>query len=142
MLWGHYAHKPEGVCLGFEIPDSSVTLMKYEQERLRIQWRRGEPVIDEVVMWQILTTKFWDWRYEEEIRLFTTLDLNTDEHAYQDFSDNMQLKQVIVGACSTITRQEISEALGDLNNQVATFKARPAFRKFKIVRNRNENLWK
>jgi hypothetical protein len=60
---------------------------------------------------------------------------------FAEFSDKLSLKQVIVGAESTVTRQELAAALSDLAQTVEAFKARLAFRSFRVVRQQNPRLW-
>ena len=91
-------------------------------------------------MLKFLTTKFEHWSYEEEYRLFLSLEEEEDGLFYANFSDNLKLKQVIVGANSTITPSELFKAISDIIRELQVFKARPAFRKFEIVRNRNEKF--
>jgi len=54
----------------------------------------------------------------------------------------MTLTHVIIGAQSKISRAQVQRALGDLGDSVYCFKARAAFRTFKVVRNLNEKLWR
>lgn len=57
------------------------------------------------------------------------------------FSDGLRLVRVIVGAMSNVSRAAVSAALGSLQDSGRVFKARLAFRSFKVVRNRDESLW-
>ncbi len=138
VQWSHYANEHKGICMEFEVPDQFIFKVNYEEERLNV-----ESEIDLQTMYRYLTTKFAHWSYEEEYRLFITLDKNEEENGlyFSDFSENLILKKVIVGARSDITRKELSGALGNLKNQVEVFKARPAFKTFEVVRNKNEKLW-
>jgi len=135
VLWSHYADGHKGICLGFDIPDHFLIRVHYVKERLRV---RGE--ITEEIMLKFLTTKFEHWSYEEEYRLFLSLEEEEDGLFYANFSDNLKLEQVIVGANSTITPSELFKAITDIIRELQVFKARPAFRKFEIVRNRNEKF--
>ena len=138
VLWGHYADRYRGLCLGFEVR-AELTKIDYVNQRIRCV---GDD-IDEAQMQKILSSKFEHWGYENEYRLFCSLDEKSDDdHYYLDFSDDIKLKRVMVGAESTITRAELANALGEIAHQVKVFKVRPAFRKFKVVKNRNERSWK
>ena len=53
---------------------------------------------------------------------------------FKDFSPDMRLRKIIVGANSTISRARVSEALGERGGNVEIFKGRAAFRTFEIVR--------
>lgn len=133
VQWSHYANNHKGVCLGFDFPKKYLTKVDYVEKRLS-----HNGIIDEVLMIKFLTTKFIHWSYEQEYRSF--LDLEEEENGlyYANFSKKLKLKQVIVGAHSTITRAQIDAVVG---KEIEVFKARVAFRSFKIVRNKNENLW-
>lgn len=60
---------------------------------------------------------------------------------YYPFSSDLQLKQVLVGAESALSRRNIAEALGTLSAEVEVSKVRAAFRSFKVVRQKNEGRW-
>ena len=138
VQWSHYAKEHKGICMGFDIPKRLLAKVDYVDKRLSY----GN-TIDMAVMRKFLTTKFSHWAYEEEYRLFISLDNNEEENGlyFSDFSDDLRLKQVIVGARSGISRKQVSDALGDVRHEVAVFKARPAFKSFEVVRNENEKLW-
>lgn len=136
LLWGHYADKHKGVCLGFEVPDDHLAEVEYVSERLPMPAE-----IDEPFMKKLLLTKFDHWRYEEEYRAYVSITDEIDGYYYANFSDSLKLKQVIVGDQSRITRAQISEALGELAMGVEAFKARAAFKSFEVVQQNNPALW-
>lgn len=136
LLWGHYADKHKGMCLGFDVPDRHLDEVTYTKERLP-----APKVIDQPFMKKLLLTKFDHWRYEEEYRAYVSLEDEIDGHYYADFSENLILKEVIVGDQSRITRAKILSALGDLAVGVEVFKARPAFKSFEVVLQKNAALW-
>ena len=78
------------------------------------------------------------------MRAFVTLEDRdpASQLYFAKFSDRLRLKQVIVGAESTVSREELSGALGALAFEVESFKARLAFASFQVVRQRDERLWK
>jgi hypothetical protein len=90
---------------------------------------------------QILFAKFSHWAYEQEYRAFVGLDEQEGGLYFMDFSKHLQLRQVIVGDKSALSRVEVAAALGELQRRVDVFKARPTFRSFGVVRNRAEALW-
>ncbi len=141
LLWGHYADKHKGVCLGFEIPPDHLNKINYVNERftfsLENHLKNGEELIQ-----KILFNKFNHWSYEEEYRLHTDLkEEDGDGNYFQQFSENLILKKVIVGCESKITREELVKTLGGLVSQVELFRVRPSFLKFEVERNKNESLW-
>jgi len=136
VQWSHYANRHKGICLGFDVPIDCLEKVTYVNERVH---HNGELNISDVM--ELMKTKYIDWKYEEEYRAF--IELKEDENGiyYSDFSDNLKLKRVVVGAESKLTRKDVDAALGDLSPDVEVFKARPAFKKFEITKNKNEKLW-
>jgi len=136
VLWGHYADKHRGICLGFDMPDEFLGQVGYVNSRF--QW---PAMLDEPFVKQLLFTKFAHWSYEDEYRAYVSLGESTNGFYYANFSDKLVLRQVIVGPESTISRADLSSALGDLADHVEVFKARAAFKSFRVVRNQNSRLW-
>lgn len=136
LLWGHYADKHKGICLGFEIPNRLLRRVKYASTRLR-----KPKVPDEAFVKRLLFIKFEHWSYEEEYRLYVSLNKPEGEHHYAGFSEEMALREVIVGDQATATRADVLEAVGDLQDQVEVLKVRPSFKHFRVVRNQREESW-
>ena len=91
----------------------------------------------------ILTTKFSHWRYEAEERCF--LDLAATEvdggNRFISFSDDVALREVIVGPDLAVTRLGLREALGELVSTVEQRKARLSFQRFAVVTQRKRSMW-
>lgn len=136
VLWSHYTNNHRGLCLGFDIPDHLPRHVSYVNSRFN--WPAE---IDESFMVQLLFTKFSHWSYEDEYRVYTSLEDCESGLYYADFSETLALKQVIVGTSSTVTRTQLADALGGLSTEVEVFKARAAFKSFRVVRNKNARLW-
>ncbi len=133
LLWSHYAEKHRGMCLGFDLEESTVRPVNYVAERVPIEY----PFVGgiEKVSDQLLWTKYNGWQYEEEVRSwikFIERDSETKLY-FCNFAENIQLKEVIAGPLCQVTEQEIREALGDIKD-VDVIKARLAFKTFRIVR--------
>ncbi len=145
VLWSHYADKHKGLCLAFEVSAEQVGPVRYSRRRLAVDaaslMNPRQLHLDEAR--QFLFTKFSHWRYENEVRGFVTLEDRDPETGlyFTDFGEKLRLVGVIVGARSSITRSDLSDALGDLQATVEVFKARLAFRTFRVVRQRNNRLW-
>lgn len=139
LLWGHYAEKHSGLCLGFDFDDNLLSDVSYSRSRLSIKPEN----INENKMVQVLNTKYEDWLYEEEVRCFTRLE-NPDKKGnyFADFSDRLSLQEIIVGCNSKISRDDISKAMNGNFPHIKPFKARVSFRQFKIVRTKDDSLWK
>jgi hypothetical protein len=145
VQWSHYADRHRGVCLGFEVRPGLSLTVEYKSSRLDREARRllAGPITRET-MRSVLCTKYSHWRYEQEERIFVSLeDKSKDSQGryFERFSSDLALVSVIVGARSKISRDDINLALGSISRQVVVFKARLAFRSFRVVRNKNESLW-
>ena len=136
VLWGHYSDKHRGICLGFDVPSSILGKVQYVDSRPPLP-----DVLDEAFMKRLLFTKFSHWQYEQEYRAYVQFEEEIDGLYYSEFSDQLTLKRVIIGDQSSITRAEVSGALGGLGTQVEVFKARAGFRSFDVVRNKDKTMW-
>ncbi len=145
VMWGHYAEQHKGICLGFDVPDHCLGKVDYSRNRLvaDLQKLTNPDNLKPDDARQFLFTKYSHWHYEREYRSFVTLeDRDTETGLYfTEFSEMLELKTVIVGACSRLSRTDISNALGEIKEGVNVLKARLAFKSFKVVRQRNEKLW-
>lgn len=110
--------------------------VEYVKERLP-----RPAVLDEEFMKRVLFTKFEHWIYEQEYRVYIEIDKEINGTYYAEFSDQIRLKRVIVGDQSNVTRNQVIGALGSLAEEVEMFKARAGFKKFEVVRNKNEVMW-
>ena len=146
VQWSHYAAKHTGLCLGFDIQTNLLTRVRYSLKRLqaRVDVIEGGGPNAHNEMLKVLSTEYGHWRYETEMRLFTRLnDKDPDTGLYfAQFARRMSLKEVIVGPLSTVTRKDLSEALGTLGRYAEVYKARLAFRTYTVTRQRNPALWK
>lgn len=132
VLWSHYADRHRGVCLGFEVKNEILKNVQYVSERPRLKR------IDEALAQQLLFTKYQDWAYEQECRVFSRLeDRDSVTRLYfADFSDNLALRKVIAGPLCATSRKTIVGALRDHAETVTIAKARLAFNTFRVVENR------
>lgn len=145
VMWSHYADRHRGLCLGFDVADVSVGPVSYSGQRLAVEIENLSSPHDLSVDYvrKILFTKYAHWQYENEYRGFVTLE-EIDEATglyFADFSERLILRQVIVGAESCISRQCLTDALGEELQDVEQIKARLAFRTFSVVPQSNNKLW-
>lgn len=142
VQWSHHADHHRGVCLGFDVPNGLLTPVTYVRKRplpdMDLLRRKDDDA--KAAMLKVLSTKFSHWRYEDEVRLFTRLDTPDARGLYfRHFNADLQLREVIVGASSDLSRRDIRDALASTAAQVR--KARLAFRSFKVVEQRKASLW-
>jgi hypothetical protein len=139
LLWGHYADKHKGICLGFEVPEND-KFAKIEYVKGRLQWptESGRRVrLTQDHMRRIIFSKFEDWRYEQEWRAVARLeDADSSGLYFSDFGVEMNLKRVVVGERCRLTRSQLQKALGKMTAGVELIKARSAFKTFAVVRNK------
>ena len=108
VQWSHYAEKHRGLCLGFDVPDNYLSRITYSSSRIRPNWEaiRSNDKADsekEILRWS--TTKFRHWHYEQEERLFLSLDKPDEDGLYFcEFGDKLMLCEVSYGSLSEIAR--------------------------------------
>ncbi len=144
LLWSHYSDRHRGLCLGFDVPDKLLMSVTYTRKRTTSEKLfSNDQLIREREMKRLLRTKFSHWRYENEVRCVVSLEDKDPHngHYFFEFSNEMQIKQILVGAEACISRRDVEKALGDENAQVERFKTRAAFGTFRVVRNRKQSLW-
>jgi hypothetical protein len=144
VLWSHYAARHSGLCLGFDVPDDHLHLVSYSRKRLVVELEQLKThAIDKATVIRFLFTKYAHWRYEAEARMFVNLAecRQVGGRYFADFTDELRLRTVIVGAHSSVTRQALRRALGNLAPAVNLIKARLAFKTFRVVTQRKASLW-
>jgi len=130
VIWAHYSDKHRGLCLGFDIPDEKCKRIEYATKRLKLPAKPN--LVDAEVL---LFTKYINWAYEQEIRVWAAL--NTEENGlYFSYSGNkLQLVRVIAGASCSLSEREIMGAL-EPQAGVSVIKARAGFKEFEIVKDK------
>lgn len=149
VQWSHYAEGHHGMCLGFDVSGTAeMRKVRYVKDRIHPNLRAMRAMGDAAIthMLDLLTLKFEHWTYEQEHRLFVRLDEQDQSTGlyFFDFGDSKQvrLREIIVGAQSEITPEQVTTALGNLAPKVKSCKARLAFEAFTVVRQRNQDLWR
>lgn len=137
VLWGHYAEKHSGICMGFDVPDSHLQKVIYAERlnSLNKDKRTGEPKLTADDLDRLRRTKFKDWAYEEEMRLFVPLGALKSESGkyFYPFSDDLSLREVVLGARCEIGIDAIRRLV---DSRTTVQKARLAFRSFSVVPDR------
>lgn len=148
LMWSHYGASYTGMALGFFTFPTQVHEVEYVSRRptLHTFGCKSLEDISEEHLKRLFRMKFDAWHYEEEYRFFRPLE-NGEEitgkvHYFLPFSPHLQLRSVIVGPRSEVTRAQVAEALGDMAGSVETFRARADFDDFKVVRNKQKSMWK
>ena len=133
LLWAHYADKHRGICLGFDLADEFVKPIEYVSERLPFPTQPRETIGE-----QWLFTKFDGWKYENEVRVFTSRDDQEDGHYFVRFDDNnLRLREVILGHHCCIERGSILELLAAYEEEPTVIRARLSYTSFEMVEDQN-----
>ena len=140
VLWSHYGDKHKGICLGFDLPDKSVVPVNYEPKRLQIDMKKDfdEGKFGQEKMLRILATKFKDWQYEDEARVFYRLEESDSLTGlfYKDFGDDLLLKEVIIGPRCHFGVSDLYNILTKYKDEVKVIASRLAYRSFKVIEKR------
>ncbi|MEN8130572.1 MAG: DUF2971 domain-containing protein [Pseudomonadota bacterium] len=139
VMWSHYADKHRGICLGFDIPEKYLIKVNYADSLMTIEFDdENQENINEGFIQKLFCTKFTDWKYEKEWRMFVSLEETVSESGryFFQFGPDMVLRDVILGPRCTSTANEIYGILGETEQPVSIRKSRLAFHSFKVVPNK------
>lgn len=146
LLWGHYAEKHTGMALGFDVNPEFLAEVIYAKTPLKIpiDKKSNLPVLSEELMNKLLRTKFYDWKYENEVRVFIELDRKTKESGmyYYEFSSDFQLREVILGPKCELPIARVRAIVGGVLPAISVVKSRIAFSTFRVIKNKtaSQNL--
>jgi hypothetical protein len=140
VLWSHYADKHRGIALGFEVTERFAIPVNYEKALSKVE-------IDELLLGadpsedfgrMLLATKFDDWRYEKEYRVFIDLTQHQSEGGlyFCSFDEHLKLTSVVLGARCEIPIGQVRELVSNYPYKVPVIRARMAFTKFAVTENR------
>ncbi|MGF6470136.1 DUF2971 domain-containing protein [Paraburkholderia youngii] len=138
VMWAHYGDKHRGVCIGFDTAEHvHVSQVTYRPDRLPglldSLGQRQLPTEEQIMT--VLTTKFQDWEYEREWRIFAGgREREADGKAYLDFQPGLTVREIILGARCDASTRDFADLVVDPAEPVEIFKARAAFDSFEIVR--------
>lgn len=110
--------------------DGGLAAVNYVMERSNLKVPPTKEGIEE-----LLSTKFQDWQYEEELRNWFKLDEREDGHYFYPFDGLVRLREVIAGPLCAVPKSRIDEALKGTAESVSVIKARLAFKTFRVVEN-------
>ena len=139
VLWSHYGDKHRGMCLGFDIPETLAEKVDYEDKRIieqLEQLRQGHDLLrDENLKNRLRRTKYKDWDYEEEYRVFVPLEEKLKEGTlyFYPFGDNLRLIEVILGPRCILSLDAVQRLVRTQHPHAVTFQARPARQHYSIV---------
>ena len=128
LLWSHYADRHRGLALGFDVDEQILKPVSYVETR---------PILKEIdirVAHSLRFTKYVDWQYEREVRIYAMLNDRDPESGlyFGDFGDRLVLREVIAGPPCAVAERELRDATGSTTGVEFT-KARLAFKTFRVV---------
>ena len=137
VMWSHYADKHRGACLCFKAPNELLLGITYEAKRLPTQLEddlQGGSVSSELSK-KLLTTKFADWKYEDEVRLFVRPEETYEELGlrFYEFGKQLELRKVILGPRCTVPVAEVRAALHPSDVGTLVVQSRLAFKTFRVI---------
>ena len=131
VLWAHYAESHKGLCLGFDVPDDVPQPVTYIENPLKLTH------LDYQTANKMLFTKYEHWRYEEELRMWATLEEKSGAPYFYDFGENLRFVEIIFGAGCLVSKRRVLQAIGAHQTDVRLLKARLAFDAFRVVEDEN-----
>ncbi len=134
VIWSHYAECHRGLCLGFDVEDIKAWRVEYVEDLLSFG------AVDGTTARAMIYSKYSHWRYENEVRMWAYLHEKSGHHYFHTFGEALQLKEIVVGVNSAVTRRRIVELLGHQSQGVAIMKARRAYDEFRMVADEAEFL--
>jgi hypothetical protein len=140
LMWGHYGDRHTGIALGFEVADHLPSPVIYAKSPAKIQIDKAtnKPILDADLMKRLLRTKFHDWGYEDEMRIFVGLDHKTRESGlyFYDFSAEFGLREVILGPRCELPIGRVRALVENFDPAVTVIKSRIAFSSFRVIKNK------
>jgi hypothetical protein len=136
LLWGHYAEKHTGVALGFDVPDHLALPVIYAKKLADVKVGH-DGLWDKEFIDRLVRTKFYDWKYEKEVRLSVLLENASESGMYfESFGDVLQLREVILGPRCELPIDEMRQMISGFTPAVKVIKARIAFTRFEVLENK------
>ena len=142
VIWAHYSDKHKGLCLGFELPEMTAdperditTRVRYVPELVKFppKFLNLAPANQLEFVRNLLFTKYKNWAYEEEIRMWNPLQNKDGDLYFLEFDETIRLVEIIVGVNCAVSRRTLERALGSSATEVKIAKARRAYDKFEII---------
>ncbi|MFI8380824.1 DUF2971 domain-containing protein [Pseudomonas sp. NPDC079086] len=114
VQWAHYAESHAGICLGFEVPDSSLIKIQYTEKRTPgSEFKDSLDIKGLEFIKHMLSKKHAHWNYEEEHRMLVRFPgkIMDDRLMFEPFSEKLQVSEVLLGARSKLSNKEIKSIL-------------------------------
>jgi hypothetical protein len=136
VLWSHYADKHRGICLGFDIPTDHLHAVNYTLKPMSVITPKSSntPRTTEDIIFELMRTKFIDWKYEDEMRLLIDIGNKPTEAGlhFKPFSKDLELKEIILGPRCELPISSIRNLAASYPYPIDVIKSRIAFTKFEV----------
>jgi hypothetical protein len=122
------------------VPDELLAPVIYAKRLLKIKndpiTKKPKPTAE--VVDRLLRTKFFDWKYEDEIRLFVPLDHDAVESGkyFYSFSKKLILREIILGPQCELPIEGVRRIVEDFRPPIVVLKSRIAFTRFEVLENK------
>jgi hypothetical protein len=134
LMWSHYGDRHRGICLGFDVSEDLPYQVTYTENIAALQ--RGHYRETKEFFIQSITTKYRDWSYEQELRVFENRSAPVDGTlSFMRFDESLKLKEVIAGDQCKTTREEIKDALAGYSDEIEILRARRSHVAFEMIIN-------
>lgn len=132
VLW---SHKHRGVALGFDVDTLIAKQVSYQSARLREKLPTGTSDITPMLTELLICTKYESWKYEREWRILAPLKkANQEGHLYfSPYNIRLKLVEVILGPACSLALKKVRSLVDSRYTGVTTFKARLAYRSFRVI---------
>lgn len=151
VMWAHYAKNHEGACLEMEVEVDNICHVDYQEKKLfkGINLPNYKNFLTAASMRKIYGTKSKDWSYEEEVRFHVPLRnevvIKDGENYFLKFQSiqghKFLLKSVRIGYRCGVGILNLKKDLENYDPAVKVIQTRPAFGKFEVVEQEEENFW-
>jgi hypothetical protein len=136
VIWSHYAAGHSGLCLGFDIPDAACQEVNYVSELVpfvpTVDPKNPFAPASRKLIDQMHYTKYKDWAYEEEVRMWSTIDEREGDLYFHNFGESLRLTEVILGVGCPHTVALIERAIGPYTGPVEIKRARRSLKRFEM----------
>ena len=135
VLWGHYGERHTGMALGFDVPNEMLVPVIYAKKLLEINLDPKTKRPQKELVDRLIRTKFYDWKYEDEMRLFVELDHDNVESGmyFCSFSKDLTLRDVILGPRCELPIEGVRGLVANLEPEVQVLQSRIAFTRFEVL---------
>lgn len=138
LMWGHYAEKHAGMALGFDVPSDMLTEVTYAKKLFDLKLDPMTKKPGPGTVERLISTKFYDWGYEKEVRMFVALDLDAAEGGmhFVPFSDELKLREIVLGPRCVYKIEDLRALAARVSEKpIDVTKARIAFTRFEVLEN-------